>query len=149
MKLILQAVKALFRKVLAKLSEMEASMNDKVSALEAAVDALTPIVVNVTGNSEEAPVIDKTLDEILALLESGNRVEFHVSGNFQNGSHGMIINHATLQVTAFTDAYITCGAILADNTGIRVYSLTLEPSVTSVSSGYCNRDDGSSFIFFH
>lgn len=149
MKLILQAVKALFRKVWAKLSEIETGVNDKFTALEAAVDALTPIVVNVTGNGEEAPVIDKTLDEILALLESGNRVEFHVNGNFENGSYGMNINHATLQVAGFTDTYITCGAVLANDGDIQVYSLRLDPSVTFVSSGHCEKDEGNNFFFFH
>lgn len=127
-------------------ANMLSDINAKVSALEAAVDALTPIVVNVTGNGKEAPVVDKTFDEILALLQSGNRVEFHVVGHFKNDNSGFAINY-TLQPIYFADDCIACGAVCSQEDSINVYSLKLYNfGGLIISIGDCRCDDYNSFV---
>lgn len=144
MKLILEAIKALFRKVWAKLSDMETSINDKVSALEAAVTAFTPMVVNITGKGENAPVVDKPFIEILTHLQNGGRVETFLSGYWMLHGLNAYVENKLLQIASYNKNSISMGYCSPYSGGIETWSLELTPDILYVAY---NRIDADSTNF--
>lgn len=141
MKLILQAIKALFRKVWAKLTALETGINDKVSALEVAVEALTPMVVNITGKGENAPVVDKPFSEIVTHLQNGGRVETVLSGYWSLNGFNVYISNELLQIYSYSKNYVAMGNCSTHSGCMETWSIELSTDIMYVAYNSINADN--------
>lgn len=129
-------------------ANMLSSINDKVSALEAAVTALTPIVVRINGQNDVAPTIDKSFSEIVAHLQNGRKVEFLLTGEFLIGPFPYSPPNVTLQVSEYVaGVYVRAGSMADSISALRGWSIELRPNGLDVGTSIYQADNYDSNHF--